>query len=305
MFVLGSILLGCTEEDLSICVEQKTPRYLTFEYTKNIDYADKFAEIIKTIDVFVFDSNERLHKIVSTDKTQLQAADYGMTLNLSDGIYTFVVWANSRESYQIFDDIGNTAPLTGGISKFEHLRLALDFGQTFESTDDLLYGIARNVRVEQGVLDHTHISLTKNTNIINVTVTGISNLDHSNIDIICIAANGEYRFNNSVSKPETMIRYVPEREENDDEIKSSFKTLRLLNGMKSELIIRDIRNYNNIFNRNIIELIKLLPNINTNDDLDRNDIYDIKIDLHTDMSSSVIINGYLVIGSEQELKIRN
>ena len=301
MFVLGSILLGCTEEDLSICVEQKTPRYLTFEYTKNIDYADKFAEIIKTIDVFVFDSNERLHRIVSIDKTQLEAADYGMTLNLSDGIYTFVVWANSRESYQIFDDIGNTAPLTGGISKFEHLRLALDFGQTFENTGDLLYGIARNVRVERGIPEHTHIGLTKNTNIINVTASGISNLKHSNLDIICVAANGEYRFDNSPNKPETMIRYIPAKEKSGDELKASFKTLRLLNGMKSELIIRDTNNYKDVFKRNLIELLKLLPDIHTDNDFDRNDVYDIKIDLHTDMSVSVIINGYLVISSEQEL----
>ena len=306
MFVLSNMLLGCINEDLSVCrTEHKTPHHLTFEYTHNIDFTDKFTDVLETVYVFVFDSNLKLIKIVSAGKTGLEAASYKMTLNLCDGIYTFVVWVNAHKSYRIFDNMGSTAPVTGGISQFEHMRLALDFGQSLENTGDLLYGVARNVRVEPGMPEHTHIGLTKNTNIINVTVAGLSNLEDSSLDIICVAANGEYRFDNSVSKPETMIHYIPERENTGDELKASFKTLRLTSGMKSELTVRNTNNYDNIFSRNLIELIMLSPNIDTDDDLDRNDIYDIKIDLHTGMSSSVIVNGYLVIDSEQELRMWN
>ena len=295
------MLLGCIREDLSNCpVNGEISHYLTFEYSKNIDFTDRFADAVATLDVFVFDNNQMLAGIISNEGASLKAENYQMMLNLSDGMYTFVVWGGSRNSYRIFDVVDNAAPLTEGITQFDRLRLALNNGHTFKNTDDLFHGIAHDVHIRSDLSSHTHIGLIKNTNIIRVTVTGIFHPE--NIDISCSATNGEYRFDNSVSNHESLTSYEPVRTENENEVKADFKTLRLLTGMKSGLVIHDTDKNEDVFSRDLIELLMLLPNVHTNDDLDRCDIYDIKIDMHTDMSASVVINGYLVISSDREIQ---
>ena len=293
------MLVGCIREDLSNCpVNREISHYLTFEYTKNIDFADKFADAVTSLDVFVFDSNQKLAEIISDEGASLKTENYQIVLHLPDGTYTFVAWGGSRNAYRIFDAVDN-APLTEETTRFDRLRLVLNNGHTFENTDNLFHGIAYDIHIRSGQPSHTHIGLTKNTNIIRVTVTGVFHPE--NIAVGCYAANGEYRFDNSVSNHKSLISYKPVRTENKIEVKAGFKTLRLLTGMKSELVVHDTDKNEDIFHRDLIELLRLSPDICTDDDLDRYDVYDIKIDLHADMSASVIINGYLVISSDKEL----
>ena len=293
------MLLGCVKEDLSICHKDgNASSYLTFEYTMNSDYVDKFADAVSTLDVFVFDDNLDFISVISSEEKSLKAENYKMMLELPDGTYTFVVWGGARNSYRAYNTEFDIVPLAEGMSGFERCKLVLNDDQSFEDTDDLFHGIARNVRICSKQLSHTHISLIKNTNNINVTVTGISGQENNNrIDIICSAANSEYRFDNSVKNKDLLKQYISVKTVGENEINARFKTLRLLTGMKSHLIVRDADSGLNIIEHNLIDLIKLLPDIRTDEDLDRNDVYNIEIDLHTDMSASVIINGYKVISS--------
>ncbi|MDR2040000.1 MAG: FimB/Mfa2 family fimbrial subunit [Bacteroidales bacterium] len=305
VILLCSITLpGCIKEDLADCpVDQDISHYLTFEYTKNTDFVDKFADAVATLDVFVFDSDGILTGILSEEGTPLKNGNYRMILDLPDGTYTFIIWGGSRKSYQISQATDHYRSMIGS-ARLDQLRLALNNNCTFENTDDLFHGIAQNVFIHSEQSSHTHISLTKNTNIINAKVYGISNLANAgnSMDVICSAANGELNFDNSISNPESLIQYIPVQTETKGELKVGFKTLRLLTGMKSAFTIRNTNSNEEIFNHSLIELIKLLPDIHTDEDLDRNDVYDVEIYFDTNLSASVTINGYLVISSDQEIQ---
>ena len=299
-----ALISGCLKEDLSNC---RKLHYLTFEYTKNKQGTDLFSSQVKALDVYVFDKDGKYIKYFSDKGAHFSSSSYSIPIDIPDGEYTFVVWGDVEEAYYISDqsDINAGQQLQTGLSSFNNSRLSLKAGQ--EYPEDLFFGIAKQVHINSNKSNNTHIQLIKNTNTLHITVNGIQNIrrstSSSSFDLICYLANGELKFDNSISLPERLFQYIPvKRDENEDTLTYKVKTLRLLTDMKSQLILQNKTTGEDIFNENIIHLLLLSPDINNNDDLDTNDEYNINLSVNTNQSITISVNGYVVINSDQDLQ---
>jgi hypothetical protein len=279
--------------------------YLTFEYTKNKQGVDMFSSQVKNLDVYVFDSERKYVKCFSDERSQLMSTtSYSMPINLPDGTYTFVVWAGAKDDYLISDNNGQL--LQPYITAFNHSRLTLNKINVNENfPEELFWGITEQVDIS--TKKQIHIELIKNTKKIHLTVDGIQNIrrstNHDLLDITCNVANGEFKFDNSISLPERLFQYIPvEQTYNENVFECNIKTLRLLTDMKSELAIKDPTTGKDIFNHNLIELLLLSPEINNNEDLDTNDEYDIAISMNINLDTKITVNGYTVLDSDQHLQ---
>lgn len=305
--ISATILLGCTKEDLESC---KTLHYITFEYTKNAQFTDKFTSEINTLDVYVFDSKGNFIKCFSDEGEHLSTGFYTMPVDLPKGEYTFVAWGNSRNSYSVFD-ITNPEQhsLSPNISTYNNSRISLMNGSDAisELPDNLFHGMAQGIKIGPGNLQNTLISLTKNTNSINVTVVGLNGVSrarsNSYVEVLLGAADGEYTFDNSISNSNKLIHYVPvSRTEAANILKTKTKLLHLLSGMKSYIVIRDSVKNEEYFNENLLDLLMRLPDINTDEDLEIYDEYDIVITFDSNLGAKVTVNGYTVINNNVEIQ---
>jgi len=296
-----ALISGCLKEDLSNC--QKL-HYLTFEYTKNKQGIDLFSNQVKALDVYVFDKDGKYVKHYSDTGVHLSTSNYAIPIDIPNGEYTFVVWGDVEGVYNI-SDINAERQLQTSLSSFNNSRLSLKADQ--EYPEDLFFGIAKQVTINSDKSTNTHIQLTKNTNTLHITVNGVQNISNSssdyNFDIICYLANGELKFDNSISLPERLFQYIPvKRDENEDTLAFKIRTIRLLTDMKSQLILYNKTTGEEIFNEDIIKLLLLSPDINNNDDLDANDEYNIKLSVNTNLSITISVNGYVVVDSDQDLQ---
>lgn len=96
---LGASLAGCIKEDRSDCDPEYNLEFL-FEYTTEPD--TEFTELIKSVDMLLFDANSYFlehRQAFETDLTEFQ----GMRFSLAPGIYYVVAWGNVGE-YSGFSD---------------------------------------------------------------------------------------------------------------------------------------------------------------------------------------------------------
>lgn len=305
LLVFIALLSGCTKEDLSNC---QTIHYLTFEYTKNRQGIDLFSSQVKVLNIYVFDEEGKYVKQFSDEGTHLSATSYAIPINLPAGKYTFVVWGGMKKSYQISDKSNNSEqPLQPSVTCFDHSRLSLStIDPNKDFPEDLYFGIARQVTINAKG-SHTHIQLVKNTNTIYFVIDGLQNIrqnaNNDYYDVICHMANGELRFDNSISLPEKLFQYTPaERIETENTLTFKIKALRLLTDMKSELILKNTTTGKEILNKNLIDLLLLSPEINNNEDLDINDEYHIALSIDTNLSIKITINGYTVLDSDHDIQ---
>lgn len=301
IFSFTMLLFGCIKEDLVSC---SYTHYLTFEYTKNIEHIDKFPTSVNKLDVYVFDSNGKFVKHLTDQGEPLASGAYKMPVDLPSGEYTFVVWGGLQNCFTVFNGQEPESISDLGSSFFENLKLGLTNKTTIV---DLFHGMARRV-VLGSTSTTTHISLTKNTKTIYVTIKGLQNLysnpdDYDSIELICDIANGELTFDNSISKPDELIQYIPiSRIAEGEDLKFTIKTLRLLTNMQSMLSIKNTATAAAISSRSLVDLLLLLPNISSDEDFDINDEYDIVISIDANLGVSITVNGYLVVSSDLEVQ---
>jgi hypothetical protein len=82
-----------------------------FKYDYNMDFADAFHSLVKTVTLYAFDENGNYVTQATGSGDELKANDYAMTLNgLTPGKYHFVTWAG-------LDDQSFAVPLLNTGSK--------------------------------------------------------------------------------------------------------------------------------------------------------------------------------------------
>lgn len=109
---LLSLLSGCVLDDLHDCPghpdkpvppnpPEETTQFLYFRYTGDGD-TDLLTERISCVDMYVFDSGERLVSTLEIDAEALRAR-HGVSIDLPAGNYTVVCLGNAGERTQVSD----------------------------------------------------------------------------------------------------------------------------------------------------------------------------------------------------------
>ena len=140
---------------------------ISFKYDYNMKYADAFAKEVKSVALFVFDTNDTLvERVTVADEAAVAAEGFSIPLNLAAGDYELLAWAGlgNEESFSLL------ANVVEGQTKKQDLQVMLNSSNGTSERDlkPLYHGaMALTVTSEPGTYNET-ISLVKDTNVIRI-----------------------------------------------------------------------------------------------------------------------------------------
>ncbi len=209
---------------------------------------------------------DQLKTMTGTNLLGALPNDYVMHLDIPPGKYKIIVWGSSAQDTEsvFLDAYMNTTTIHDhhqegvvlGVTRMEdflmfmrhnHLTdLPENIAPIFPEIDDFWYGVygTRNETTSKYTMDETvvksgeiteaDIELIRNTNIVKVTVTGFENIAMAGNKAalpfrVCVtAANGCYKFDNSIEEKAQPIRYIPYLEQMaEGEMQAYIKIVRM------------------------------------------------------------------------------
>ena len=234
LLISALLMAGCIGENLDDCVRCR----LRFSYTYNDENADRLSAHVQDIHVYVFDQTTRL----LVDVIEVGSADIERGWvdidDLPDGRYTFVAWGGSGEDLsRSFSDshmydasahdhsdsrIGHTT-LDEFYMMLDYNNLPVetlgDIAPSREDFDDLFHAVVVDVPVISGRNSEVGFDFVRNTNVLQITVTGLEYLWNYSptraptadqpLHIYAIGKNGRYRADNTIDDDARQVRYEP------------------------------------------------------------------------------------------------
>lgn len=195
---------------------------LRFRYDKNLKWADAFANEVKSVHLYAFDTDGNLVWETTDKGKHLETEDYSIKLPLPAGEYKFIAWCGTDNDTQEDPLRGESFSLTSGETnnvRYEDLLCSLNRKYDSEHqaySDEKLYSLFH------GTLDATlpasdngedyiyTMHLTKDTNHIRIILQHLSgeDVDAKDFTFYIDDANGLLDYNNSILDDE-VIRYYP------------------------------------------------------------------------------------------------
>ncbi|MDE7414365.1 MAG: FimB/Mfa2 family fimbrial subunit [Muribaculaceae bacterium] len=206
-------------EDLKPCEVKHAVR---FQWTRNMLQTDAFSNFVRSVCVYVFDSNDRYVTKFSEAGDRLSMQGYTLPIEgLEPGEYTFVAWCgleNEGTRAESFTVDGLKPGVTTRQEMLCTMRREIHDDGTHHSSEelyDLYHGTAYGVTIypaESGSMlgDHVYtISLTKDTNSMAVSLININGepLDINKYSFVIEENNGTLKPDNSVDEDDEMINY--------------------------------------------------------------------------------------------------
>lgn len=244
--------------------------------------------------------------------------DYRMVLPLPDGVYTLVVWAGPLGDYIVGDNSTSdfSAP-EAGVTRIENfmLKYRVDDEPAVDSdVDDLYHGIIEGVVSDYTRSNTYTVSLTKNTSDVRVTLvdtTPGNTTDGSaagraddRFEVYCTSANGRYNADNTLGDGALTLTYTPyDRTDEGQESRQTMSMLRLMadGSCQSMLVVHDKEQNTDIYRKPLVDAIMENPALATQEDLDREDLFDFRIKLEMNVVAEVWINGWKIVDITPDL----
>lgn len=329
------VFFSCTKEDNADCT---AGLILKYSYEHNKQGVDLFGPDVQYIKMYIFNEQNILHHIDSGKGTALTNGWFKQ-INLAPGKYSVVSWAGGNPDFHtsFFDsqmsdraslDFSHKAVV--GQTTLQDFRIIVnhqlaemyeeDVILPMDSLDDLYYGTYKdNVEVKPGYLSVQEIPLIKNTNKLRVIVEGLQHLktstkagDSDILEVYAAAKNGRYMYNNAIDEYARVIRYeTPFTIVSDTAIETDIKILRLdiehhtanpvtlyVNNKQTNLPLATI---------NVVESILKAQDengnylINNQSDLDKEDLFVFKVQINTDLSVNIFVNGWNIKPTKPEI----
>lgn len=294
---------------------------IEFKYDYNMKRADAFAQEIKSVALYVFDSENRLvEAIIESDAEKLRADGFAIPLELESGKYELVAWAGllNEESFDLLADVEI------GKTKREDLQVALKTTAEAVVDSDLkpLYhgAMTLDYTSEPGTYTET-MSLVKDTNVVRVMLQQMTDglvADKFRYEIT--ADNGLIDWDNTVI-PNKMLTYKPwsvtsgtadvapeygtnsTRADEVSVVVAEFTTSRLIDGESPVLTIYNIEENEVVLSIPVADYALLVKGnynaeMSNQEYLDRQDEYSMTFFLDEDgdwLSASIIVNSWRVI----------
>lgn len=253
--LLVSVLFmaGCIKERLDDC-----PVRLRFSYTYNNEYTDLIEAHVQDIHVYVFDLSTRLMvDIIEVGPADI-ARGYVDIRDLPNGRYTFVVWGGSGEDmsrsfadrhmhsateHEHSDHRIGTTTLEEFYMMLEYEELPADvhgdIAPATEDFDDLFHAVAEDITIVRSMTNEVAVDLIRNTNVLQITITGLEYLWNYNfvtrapaadqpLHVFVVGSNGRYQWDNTIDYDARLVRYEPPYHTlTDNTMGVDIKTLRL------------------------------------------------------------------------------
>lgn len=310
MVVASALLASCTKEDMSEC---NPGVQLKFSYLLNNQGINLFGDEVDQITVLAFDATGHYYATFSDGGNHL-TNDYVMTLPLPVGKYTLISWGGDMAHYNTVaitdQDAGVSEALVKGVTTMEQFRIMLK-NQVYSEVLSLYHG--QTCRVESKVAESSevyNIDLLKNSKKISVRLKGLNNLPQraqsktqtSMFDMGITAHNGIYNHENNIPSHSKAIQYKPHTTtEHDNEGFYDISTLRLMIGQSPMLRVVNNQTGAEVCHFNIVEAIMKDPKFKTQEDIDREDLFQFDFCVNDDLSIAITINGWSIIDVIPEL----
>lgn len=294
-YAAAAILLACavclgacidTRDDRSECTVDMTFR---FEYTLNKDSDDLFGRQAECVDLYIYNGKG---SFVTTVRASRAAGTLGndnkVVVNLMQGNYTAVVWANMHNG-----DFECT--YDGPISQ-HRVNVIADNNNVPAVPSAVMHGTAaftaNNTTSETG---EVLVSMTKNTNNVKIILNAKGNPAPVPADAFIMSvtgSNGAYKSDNSFAEC-ARLNYIPQYSKPQaNSVQGEFNVLRLRQGDDLCLTI----DHNNTRSEVRLPMTDMLtgailqhPMYTNNSDLDRYDEYVLEYDVDMSGSGAAVI----------------
>ncbi len=191
---------------------------LKFRYEKNLKWADAFANEVKSVNLYAFDTAGVLVWQKVDKGSAIQSKDYSMTLDLPAGDYQLVAWCGvgNEEGNKSF----SVPEMTIGSSRIEDLQCWLKRSNTYKeggahSTEmlDFLFHGMMNVSLpknEDGAKYDYTMYLTKDVNHVRIILQHLSAQDVDVNDFVFRIEddNGRMGYDNELIKDEKITYHA-------------------------------------------------------------------------------------------------
>lgn len=314
-FAALTTIVGCVKDSNSGCVSGIE---LCFEYVLNNEGVDLFGEEVEKISVYVFDGDGIYSDVYTESGAPLAAPGYTMPLPLDRGRYTLLAWGGTLANHMIgkIEDGQDifSAGLQKGVTRLEDFRIELDKATSGRAAPwpdypvaanvpDLYYGMAE-VEVRTGKTMTEKISLTKNTSRIQLKIIelpGSSDPLPSDVSQIPYEAYGfgnntMLNYENKIAPQAPTLTYIPSGfDVQTGPVYNIFLTApRLVTGNPVTLRLWAEQEGRFIMNENLVSIILKSDEYNTQDDIDREDLFliEVVVDRRAGLDVMVKINGW-------------
>lgn len=191
---------------------------LSFEYTRNLKWADAFANEVRSVHVFAYNSDGVLEReFIQNNPETLQKKGYSMNLDLPAGDYHLVAWCGTEnpqaQKQFILPETQTRVSELSELSCLIDRKKNDDYQAYSDQWLEFLFHGAMDVSLPElpdgGDTTFT-MQLTKNTNHVRITLqqTSDQQMDTSDFDFRIEDRNGYYHHDNSLLDDE-LITYLP------------------------------------------------------------------------------------------------
>lgn len=209
--LLAPALSACDSmiyDDLAPC--ESTHR-LKFVYDYNMKYADAFPAEVKSVNVWVFDANDRLVWQTAQSGEELSRKDYSIDLPLSDGKYKVVSWCGLDNLNHFVPDTQNPispADLAMNLTLEDFADEVYSGKVSRQPLSGLYHNLTQEIEIKHDpavAADRVfEIKLVKDTNYIKILLQNLdgSSLRQEDFSFHITASNGRLLHDNTVVKGE-------------------------------------------------------------------------------------------------------
>ena len=294
---------------------------ISFKYDYNMKFADAFSREVKSVSLFVFDSNGKLVEThVVNDAEAISANNFSIPLELPAGNYELLAWAGlmNEESFDLLADTNNKQ-----ITKEElQVKLKSVDGKVSEDLKPLFHGsMPLKVTSKPGTYNET-MSLVKDTNVVRIVLQQMSDgVVADNFRYEITADNGLLDWNNDVIA-DGMLIYEPwsvstgtadvapdygvsamTRADQVSVAVAEFTLSRMIDGQSPILTIYNVEENEKVLSIPVADYALLVKGnynaqMSNQEYLDRQDEYNMTFFLDEDgdwLSASIIVNSWRVV----------
>lgn len=287
--LLVLLFSGCTKEDLSACFPGIK---LSFTYIKNTESENNMHGSVDNISVYLFDSNGKYVRVFRESVANLATTNYEMFIPVDiAGDYEIVTLGDvSSEHYTIYIEDEAVRATRSDIDNFG-LEVIHNNNIIDRELGNFFISKAQKITTENSNHKTNKVDLIKNNKLIRFTITGLDGM--SDYMPVVRAENGLYNSENNTPVTAQEITYKPYNKDSQTG-KYLTTTLRIVETVAMPLTIEDEIGNNLLpsMKYNLVELIKFNSKYDTQESLDREDIFDIHLDFRNDVMISVTINNW-------------
>ena len=300
--LIGVFLSGCITEDLGDCPDDGQLHKITLDlrYEHNMRYTDEFSSIVDSLEVYVHDDLGNFVEKFNFRKSEISGNE--VELILPNGEYRITTWVNRSRNYN------PTGTAMRPAATMELVRNALR--ESSYVPEALLHGAASIKLWNRDV--RTTIKLIKDTNTIHVTcnfnkVLGTNVTTEARIT----GQNSIYDFdNNPVREPNALTYYIPTILNTTYAAQSDysrFTVMRLLSDddLTLTITLKTPGSPDEVLqNRLLTQMLMSYPGYNSNEMLDRQDVYHLTFEFEYNNADStwmvvgIWIDNWDLIGNE-------